>query len=645
MKAFLSALVLFCASIQSAVSATYYVAPTGNDGNAGSIAAPFRTISRGVSKAVAGDTVYVRGGTYREDVEMSTGGSAGNPIRVLAYAGEIPLVKGSDVVTGWVKHNGAIWKKTGWQSNSQQVFVDFDAAPGKSLQQIGMPASHYTSWEYPSPVGSNVNTMIAGSFYYEKASATLYVWLKDGSDPNSHAMEVSTRRRVFFMSRPYVQLKGFAFRHSNTSAFAQQGAAVELSSHSSIEDCDIEYMDFAGLGLGYQQDGASAIHCNVSNNGNTGVNAVSATNFVVSGMKLNNNNSRNFNTLWHAGGFKAATDSYGTVRDSEISFNNGSGVWFDFCDTGKPIVIRNNYIHDNGPKEAAVFFEVSANGLITNNVISRNQRRGVYVSASRNTQVVNNTIEGTLDRAAIELAGMPRGTATLTDNVVQNNIISGTSAQYDLYIQPDSGTSIARNKSDFNLFYRSSGVVQLWKGTMFGDLSTWNKSTGNDLRSVRSSPLFVSGAASGALKFALQTGSPAIDTGMAGVSVDDYLYAKRPSGKGMDMGAFEKVDVVTAPPPPPTGGADTVAPVVTVTPGVLLHSGGKPRIVAKAVDNVAVTKMSIYIDGVNKANAPEGYLSYNWTNASAGAHQLKITAIDAAGNLATWNGTITVVLD
>jgi hypothetical protein len=46
-------------------AATYYVAPTGgSDSNAGSLAAPFGTISHAVSVAGAGDTIYLRGGTY-----------------------------------------------------------------------------------------------------------------------------------------------------------------------------------------------------------------------------------------------------------------------------------------------------------------------------------------------------------------------------------------------------------------------------------------------------------------------------------------------------------------------------------------------------------------------------------------------------
>jgi parallel beta-helix repeat protein len=535
---------LWCCLVVEAQAANYYVATSGNDSNSGtSVNAPFKTISQAVNKVVAGDTVFVRGGTYREDVEMVRGGTAALPVRVLPYQSEVPILKGSDLVTGWVQHSGSIWKKTGWAVNSQQVFVDFDARPDKSLQQIGMPAAHYGAWEYPTPVGSGVSTMTAGSFYWDGYAKTLYVWLRDGSNPNNHVMEASVRQRVFHMAQPYVSLRGFSFRHSNTSAFMPQGAAVELSSHSTIGECDIQYMDFAGLSMGYQQDGALALNCNVSNNGNSGINAVSSTNFLISKTKMNYNNSRNFNPLWHAGGFKAATRANGTIVDSEVAFNAGSGIWFDFCDSGRPISVRSNYVHDNGPKEAAVFIEVSSNAVVLNNVITNNARRGVYVSASHIVSVVNNTIAGTTDRSAIEVAGMPRANATLTDNVVQNNIISaaGGSGQYDIFLQEDNGSTIARNRSDFNFIHRSFGQVALYKGKLYTDLTSWRAGTGNDVHSLNGDPLFVAAGATGVLKFQLLTGSSAINTGISlGTMVpDDYLHALRPA-TGVDIGAFEK---------------------------------------------------------------------------------------------------------
>lgn len=54
--------ILYTTSVS--IASTYYVAPDGFDSNSGSINAPFATITRAQTAATAGDTVYLRGGTY-----------------------------------------------------------------------------------------------------------------------------------------------------------------------------------------------------------------------------------------------------------------------------------------------------------------------------------------------------------------------------------------------------------------------------------------------------------------------------------------------------------------------------------------------------------------------------------------------------
>ena len=48
----------------AAHAAEYFVATTGSDANPGTLAQPFATLQKGATVAVAGDTVYVRGGIY-----------------------------------------------------------------------------------------------------------------------------------------------------------------------------------------------------------------------------------------------------------------------------------------------------------------------------------------------------------------------------------------------------------------------------------------------------------------------------------------------------------------------------------------------------------------------------------------------------
>jgi hypothetical protein len=56
----------------------YFVAPTGSDTNPGTMALPFATIQRGNDVAAAGDTVWLRGGTYfsTRQIVLSKGGTS-----------------------------------------------------------------------------------------------------------------------------------------------------------------------------------------------------------------------------------------------------------------------------------------------------------------------------------------------------------------------------------------------------------------------------------------------------------------------------------------------------------------------------------------------------------------------------------------
>ena len=73
-----------------------YVSPTGSDTNPGSFTAPFRTIRRGLTSLYPGDTLYVRGGTYVEDIRSISirPGTATTRVTVVAYPGERPVLQG-----------------------------------------------------------------------------------------------------------------------------------------------------------------------------------------------------------------------------------------------------------------------------------------------------------------------------------------------------------------------------------------------------------------------------------------------------------------------------------------------------------------------------------------------------------------------
>ncbi len=117
----------------SHAAAAYYVSPTGSDSAAGTSTAPWRTIAKAQTVAAAGDTVYLRAGTYAhtaattncssqtavvDAITLSKSGTSGSPISYVNYPGEKVLfdfsgmtgvncrIKGFDVTGSYVYLRG-----------------------------------------------------------------------------------------------------------------------------------------------------------------------------------------------------------------------------------------------------------------------------------------------------------------------------------------------------------------------------------------------------------------------------------------------------------------------------------------------------------------------------------------------------------
>jgi hypothetical protein len=81
----------------------YYISPDGIDSNLGTIASPLKTLDKGLNKAVAGDRVILRGGTYKNRGGWFPEGraTASNPIVIEAYPGETVNISAFTQLLGW----------------------------------------------------------------------------------------------------------------------------------------------------------------------------------------------------------------------------------------------------------------------------------------------------------------------------------------------------------------------------------------------------------------------------------------------------------------------------------------------------------------------------------------------------------------
>ena len=91
----------------------FHVSVTGNDQNKGSASKPLRTLSAAALLALPGDVITVRGGVYRERITPPRGGTSDKKrIVYQAAPGEKVEIKGSEVVTNWMKVQEDTWKVT-----------------------------------------------------------------------------------------------------------------------------------------------------------------------------------------------------------------------------------------------------------------------------------------------------------------------------------------------------------------------------------------------------------------------------------------------------------------------------------------------------------------------------------------------------
>jgi len=101
-----------------------------------------------------------------------------------AASGEVPVIKGSDVISGWTLDHNAVWKarlpklpprspdsKTRHSGEQMRFIV--------CLSATAFCSTHFIC------AGERKRQLQPGSFFHDTSDSTLYVWLPDSDDPNS----------------------------------------------------------------------------------------------------------------------------------------------------------------------------------------------------------------------------------------------------------------------------------------------------------------------------------------------------------------------------------------------------------------------------------------------------------------------------
>jgi len=509
----------------------YYVNNTyskANDANPGTQELPLTTISAAAAKARAGDAIWIFSGTYRETIYLPRGGSdSQHLISIRAMPKATVKIKGSDLVTHWAHHSGSIWKRPEWKENSQQVFVDEEP-----LKQLGkncpFNAQEYEGKPKLNVVGKGLADMTPGSFWYDQASKALYICLPDSSDPNTRMIEASVRDWIIppgpsDKEYGFIELHNLMFSHSNQTSKGNDMGLVNVWGRSwVVSGCSFTYGDFSGLhicGEGHKivnnianHNGGVGISINGSDEAHNWKSYSTRTpqNILLEGNETSFNNYRRFNRSWHGGGIKAvpSCNAVEISRHKALS-NYGPGIWFDgWC---RNISINRCIVKNNDG--SGIFYEISDKAIISNNLVVGNSKQGIYVSASDEVDVINNTIDK--NWAGMVLHGMPRADhPSLKNNRIRNNIISESNmADLVMYTNP---ANTAGNSSNYNLYYRPDQTARIsWSNSSgynvtYQNLPAFAAATGNETHSLVGDPLWADRAAG---EYSLQAGSPAIGSG------------------------------------------------------------------------------------------------------------------------------------
>ena len=215
-----------------APAATYYVSPAGKDTNSGtSTGSPFKTMGKAAAVAVAGDTVYVRKGTYSESVTYSTSGTAAKPIQFIAdTSGAIFGLKGNVVLKKpggtAATVNGSYIRFYNFRFAASSVNVAWNAstgglldtclcysATGDGLQVKGATltlnaSKFYSNKDDGVEVQQNSSVTMTGCTIYSNKNRGVYIAPPAGGGGGGGAVVVGTGGTVT-MSKPTI--------YSNTS--------------------------------------------------------------------------------------------------------------------------------------------------------------------------------------------------------------------------------------------------------------------------------------------------------------------------------------------------------------------------------------------------------------------------------------------
>lgn len=353
--------VLLATSAKAAVCHVAQKSPAGIDPNRQA-----HTIGEAVTRVEPGDTILVHGGIYRERVTIDRSGTPDHPITLQAAEGEYVVLTGADRLTEWSPAQGqervysTPWTHRFVTWNRSQTHPDDDYH-----RLIGRCEQVFING-YPLHQVLDRAQLSRGTFFADTDAHLLHIQPSDNQDitGDKAMVEASAREVILAVKGSHVAVKGIRFRYA--ANHAQQGAVEFSGDHVTVDDCVFEYTNASGAAFTGQD--ITVRNCVFQHNGQLGFGASRAHRLRLTGCTVRDNNIKNFDRGWEAGGNKICMTRGAILESSVFIENRGNGIWFDIgnedCEVRNCLIARN--------ENAGIFYEISYGLNAHDNVIVGN---------------------------------------------------------------------------------------------------------------------------------------------------------------------------------------------------------------------------------------------------------------------------------
>lgn len=209
-------LILFSVLSGMCLAKEVHVAKNGNNGNDGTLNWPLLTIQAAAEIAQPGDIITVHEGVYREWLIPPRGGTS-NEQRIVYHAakGEHVEIKGSEIIKGWKKFSGDVWKVAVPNAFFGEYNPYKDIIHGDWFNDLGR--IHHTGDDYLNEKSMWEMTLLENVLHPKPQSdkfdpeGSTYTWFCEsddentyiyanfhGANPNEETVEINVRRSCFY---------------------------------------------------------------------------------------------------------------------------------------------------------------------------------------------------------------------------------------------------------------------------------------------------------------------------------------------------------------------------------------------------------------------------------------------------------------